>query len=443
VARPFEAAGAAGEFSPDVALGTAELRSDVRRVALHEPACCVRLAFAQKAPLRPDRDLHVVFVTAKVPPAKDGVGDYCYQLGKELARQCRVTIVTTIGQRAEDDGNRFRIMPIVSSWDTRALRDLETTIAALQPSVINVQWVPYLWGRRGINFAVPLAALRLRRAGYFTVGTIHEAYVRFDAWSRLITGWPQRLQFLLLMLASSRIVVTTSAWRRNVLRMMPWRAEDVFSVPVGSNIPASALAADRATLRQTLGFNADDIVATVFSPFSAGKMLSTIGEAWTALGRRHRTLKLVVIGCTLDELQRRCPSGVWDGVDCTGYIPPAEVSRRLISSDLLLAPLLDGVSTRRTSIVAALAHGVPVVTTRGPLTDEGFFDESPLVLTDPRDVRGFLSAVDELIGDAGRRTALGDQSRQFFEERFSWPVVASGFLRACRDLEWLHAQSAA
>ena len=77
---------------------------------------------------------------------------------------------------------------------------------------MNVQWVPHLWGKRGINFALPLRLLWLRQKGYRVVTTVHEPYVPFDSCSHVALGSLQRLALWLVILAGAKVAVTTLAW---------------------------------------------------------------------------------------------------------------------------------------------------------------------------------------------------------------------------------------
>jgi glycosyltransferase involved in cell wall biosynthesis len=378
----------------------------------------------------------VVLITARVPPERNGVGDYAYHLGRQLARLGHsVTIVTASGQRPDEaEHGRFRVVPVIPRWNLAGMRVLLRVVRDLRPDVVNVQWVPYLWARRGINFALPFAVLRLKRAGFTTITTAHEAYVPFDTWSRLVTGPVQRLQFLLLAAGSTRILMTAGGWRRLVLRYLPWRSRDVSCVSVGSNIVPGAGASplDRAAVRTRLGFRPDEIVIAVFSPFSAGKMLHLVSRTWSILRGRHPRLRFVVIGCTADELQRGAGQVRWEPpVQCTGFLPPAGVSDWLWATDLLLAPFDDGMSTRRTSAIAALAHHVPVVSTRGFMTDAHVFEGGPVVLVDVDDEQGFVDAAEWLISEDAVRSALRESSARFFADRFSWPRVTQQFVNLC------------
>ena len=57
-----------------------------------------------------------------------------------------------------------------------------------------------------------------------------------------------------------------------------------------------------------------------------------------------------------------------DALAAPGFQSPEEVSLQLQASDVALQPYPDGADTRRTSLMACLANGVPTVTTRGRFT---------------------------------------------------------------------------
>jgi glycosyltransferase involved in cell wall biosynthesis len=55
--------------------------------------------------------------------------------------------------------------------------------------------------------------------------------------------------------------------------------------------------------------------------------------------------------------------GLEDRVHWSGHTSPAEVSANLLASDVVVMPYRDGASFRRTTFIAALRHGCPVITT--------------------------------------------------------------------------------
>jgi glycosyltransferase involved in cell wall biosynthesis len=366
-----------------------------------------------------------VLICPKIPPTRDGVGDYTFQLASEISKRRPVTIVTTAGQATSGAACRVLTVP---NWTTRSgMAPLWAMLDELRPSLINVQWVPFLWGRWGVNFALPLAVLRLRRAGYRVVTTVHEPYVPFDMWRRLPMGAVQRLELWTMMLGSAKVAVTISAWTRMFKTRFFWRRGDIFWLPVGSNIPPVAMTdGERAALRRSLGFDERDVVVVMFNPLGAGKLLDLSYRAWSAIRERQPAARLLVIGCDRQQLHPEPPDP--ERVVCTGYVEPAQVSRLLTASDLCLAAYIDGISTRRGAVMAAMEHGLPIVGTRGFLTDCEVFDASPLALSDVADERGFVSNAVRLSTDATARNALRVPTASFYQRHFSWPIIADSLL---------------
>jgi len=371
-------------------------------------------------------DRPVVLICPKIPPTRDGVGDYTYRLGAELAKRHSVTIVTTEGQQPVNGACRIVTVP---DWTASGMSRLWPLLEELQPSFINVQWVPFLWGRWGVNVALPLMALQLRRAGYRVVTTVHEPYVPFDMWKRVPMGAVQRLELWTLLLGSAKVAVTISPWTRMFQTRFFWRKDDFFWLPVGSAIPPVAMDADeRVVLRKRLGAGDRDPVVTMFNPLGTGKMLGLSTKAWDAIRRRHPGAVLLLIGCDARQL---APEYFPDRsrVVCAGYVDSAEASRLLSASDLCLAPYIDGMSARRSSVMAVMEHGVPIVSTRGRLTDSPVFRSSPLALADVDDEAGFIAEAERLAEDVSAHGALRDALQAFYQRNFSWPVVSKELLR--------------
>jgi glycosyltransferase involved in cell wall biosynthesis len=115
-----------------------------------------------------------------------------------------------------------------------------------------------------------------------------------------------------------------------------------------------------------------------------------------------------------------------------GPLPGEEASRRLAAMDLYLAPFSDGVSTRRTSMLSGLQHGLPVVATRAEATDEVLLREDGrgLVLAGIDPTEQFAARVRELWlnPELRRRIALG--GLELYEREFSWPRIGQRLLDA-------------
>jgi glycosyltransferase involved in cell wall biosynthesis len=113
-------------------------------------------------------------------------------------------------------------------------------------------------------------------------------------------------------------------------------------------------------------------------------------------------------------------------VHTPGFLDDESVARLLSTVDVFLAPYEDGVSTRRTTVMAALQHELAVVGTDGPFTDGLLRDaQDALRLVPPE---RFADAVEALAARAEDRRTLGLRGRELYESRFDWPVIADRVL---------------
>jgi glycosyltransferase involved in cell wall biosynthesis len=106
----------------------------------------------------------------------------------------------------------------------------------------------------------------------------------------------------------------------------------------------------------------------------------------------------------------------------------------LAGSDIFLAPFADGVSTRRTTVMSALQHAIPVLGTDGHLTDRVLQQSSSaLRLVPVRDRDGFAAEAMRLAQQGEERRALGDAGQLLYARSFDWPVVVDGLMQLTRS----------
>ncbi len=101
----------------------------------------------------------------------------------------------------------------------------------------------------------------------------------------------------------------------------------------------------------------------------------------------------------------------------TGELESSEISAHLLACDVLIQPYPDGVSSRRTTVMAGLALGVPVVTNEGMLS-EPFWRHCGAVELTPS-VDNFADAVDAVLTDPSRAANLRDRGRSLYARSFS------------------------
>jgi glycosyltransferase involved in cell wall biosynthesis len=106
-------------------------------------------------------------------------------------------------------------------------------------------------------------------------------------------------------------------------------------------------------------------------------------------------------------------------VHATGRISASDTAVALAACDLLLQPYIDGVTTRRTSVMAGLINARAVLTTTGHLTEPIWIESRAVALTPASDLAAFVKAAHTLLADQAERTVLGARAEKTYAERFA------------------------
>ncbi|HEX6512234.1 MAG TPA: glycosyltransferase, partial [Chloroflexota bacterium] len=105
----------------------------------------------------------------------------------------------------------------------------------------------------------------------------------------------------------------------------------------------------------------------------------------------------------------------------TGFLEPQQVSAHLLACDVCVLPYRDGASFRRGTLMAALEHGLCIVTTR-PAESE-LVDGQNVRLASAANPVELARVLDELAADEVTRRRLGYEAAKL-AQRFAWPVIA-------------------
>jgi glycosyltransferase involved in cell wall biosynthesis len=107
----------------------------------------------------------------------------------------------------------------------------------------------------------------------------------------------------------------------------------------------------------------------------------------------------------------------------TGYASEERISEILLAADLFLAPFEGGISSRRSSLMAALAYGLPVVSSPSQVPTKYFRGGENYFSVPFGDAGALAAAAAGLMEDSGRRARLADGALAL-AEIFSWPAIA-------------------
>jgi glycosyltransferase involved in cell wall biosynthesis len=129
-------------------------------------------------------------------------------------------------------------------------------------------------------------------------------------------------------------------------------------------------------------------------------------------------------------------------IAATGELPSEEAIAHIASCDLLIQPYPDGASSRRTSLMAGLALGVPTVTNRGILSEPMWGTESSgvAVVESPEPAALAAAAEAVLALTPEERSAFGSAASAWYRSRFA-PELTISRLRSPRPEAPLQSKS--
>lgn len=356
----------------------------------------------------------VAWITPDYPPDRGGVSDHSSTMVNVLRGAGHSVLVS-------------------SRPHERSFAGLDAELAAFAPDLIVVAYVPLGYaphtGGMAPRFTLWAARLRWRHRCHALL-LAHEASLpAADLWQNgeyklAILGAAQVVQFSVLAGSFDTVLFSNAGTYRLWSKGLPHLADRFHTIRICSNIPYHP-SADPAAELTTAGCA---VPASTFLFFGTGHqsvLFHYLERAFLSLLEIEPDAVLVIVGMSAEKLRQLYPSLAEFGprVQALGYVAASQVSLWLQISKLVLAPLVEGVSARKGTVMAALQHGRPVVTTRGVHTlDDIAWDE--ICLLAPLDCEVFAATAVEAMRDPERREAVGRAARVEYEAHASTTATA-------------------
>ncbi len=368
--------------------------------------------------------MRIAIVSPTFPPGICGVGDHTAKLAQALG-QAGADVTVWTGERAPRSfaGFGVRAIPGLASSSGRAA--LGITIAddvrRRGPTAVLVQYTPLLHARRGVfpGLARWIASLRSQARGPVAL-LAHELNTPVELSAvGLLLGIPQWAQIRAAAYAADRMFFTWQGALDKVRALPGLRADKLMLLPVGSNIAIHASGVDDLDVPRI----------AYFGTAHPSHGMASLRAAIELLAERSPRAEFDLIGTRPESLP--LPPHLKERAHFYPALPEAEVSERIRQASLLLSPFVDGVSTRRGSFMAAIAHGKPVVTTLGTSSSADVpWPEIASAVAADRGPAAFAEAAATLLEDSTRAQLIGQRSKEFYESHWDWPRAAQRLLDA-------------
>jgi glycosyltransferase involved in cell wall biosynthesis len=304
-------------------------------------------------------------------------------------------------------------------------------VTTFRPTMINIQYQAAAYGMHpAINF-LPRACASRWLGRVPCVVTFHDLLVPY----LFPKAGPLRWWVNLELARHSRGVIVTNI--EDQLRLeCEGHLPPVRRIPIGSNVAAQLPSGyDRAAWRRRWGLDVDALVTCYFGFLNASKGGEELIEALAILRQSGLDARLLMIGGSVGAsdptnaayLARVRAAIAAQGLDAhviwTGYLSDEELSASFAAADLCVLPYRDGVSFRRGSLMAALTHGLPIVSTEPRVPVPEIVHGENLWLVPPRDAPALATAIRELGNDESLRERLGRGAAEL-ARLFDWDLIA-------------------
>ena len=338
----------------------------------------------------------------------DAVEEYCRYLAAALQTQ---------GIQLEI----HHVLWKVQGWPA-ALQALRLQAIKWRDLWVLVQYTALAWSARGFPQRV-LQVLKILKSAGARVGIVFHDVEPYPG-TRLIDSVRRFVQLRTMRRVldfSDLEVFTVPPEKLSWLQAAPPNA--IF-VPVGPNLPI------QSTL---LGPSPQDPVPTigVFS-ITGGEpgaretrvIIAAVRHASEKIGK----LRLSVFGRCAELRETVLRDGLHDlpvDLSVKGIVDPAQVVHKLSACNVLLF-VRGPISSRRSSAIAGIACGLPVIAylgseTAAPITEAG------VVLVSPDQPHDLNAALVRVLSDAAYRMNLTARSRDAYKTHFAWPAIAARY----------------
>ncbi len=384
-----------------------------------------------------------VLVICVLPPTTLPEADHAYHIIQHLA-EAGVTLEVLTSKGSIDLGHpKITQFSMMERWDWREAGRLVRHIKRSKPDAILLYYLGPLYHEHPMmTFAPTLARAVAPQVSFVTLlpqfyGAAPEKFglsgkIIHKA-ARAVLGRNTHRALGTLLRDSSRIIALSRPHLDAFAGALPQAAAKSVLIPPPAIMMLTPDTQEvREAGRRQLGVSDDLFLFAYFGYLYRGKGVDTLLRAFALVAAHRDTARLAVIGSIspveggheYHTMLRQLVTdlGLGSKVIFTGKFDwnSTQGSVYLRAADAGVLPFDAGLQLNNSSFAAAVTHGLPIVTTRGPVLEAPFVDGENVSLCPPQDPDAMAAAMLKVMENAPLRRRLHDGALCLAEEWFSW-----------------------
>ncbi|OQY45143.1 MAG: hypothetical protein B6242_11245 [Anaerolineaceae bacterium 4572_78] len=375
--------------------------------------------------------MNVTFLTGEYPPMQGGIADYTANLVHHIQHQ-QISSSILISRRWQeyDTDTLSLVYPVLSNWGWRLWWQVSKFLQKHPSDILHIQYQAGAYELKGgINW-LPFYLKQWSNCPKI-ITTFHDLRIPYLFPKAGFLRW----RAILALARYSDAVITTNHEDMTTLQQYDL-ATHMHQIPLGNNIKVNPPSDyDRQAWRTKLGFSPKTFVLAYFGFLNESKGGKELINVLNQLIKRGIDAHLLMIGGKFGDSD---PTNIAYAtqiesliekynlshhITFTGYADLSHVSAYLLSADAALLPYHDGVSFRRTTLIAMLKHGLPIISTKPTMPLPQIIPNKTMLLATAYDIRTLTESVMLLIHDDTLRKKLSIESK-LLGETFNWDMIS-------------------
>lgn len=371
--------------------------------------------------------IHWQIISPKYPPSKSGIGFYTKTLAEHLAIMGDDIEIWTnrregVSPSLVEPG--FKVHFTLREWDQSQVDVMNMTFTdGGQKNCILIQFDPRYYSD---NFHSKLPSFLEKRKKHgdkvwviiHEMISIRETKLSFKNLKKYIT---QKKLLKSMLKHCDYAFLSSNNWLPKLKKYAANTSLSIEILPVPSNVPYVNSELKSNNLKKAFAQNATKIIGT-FGTFNDPQLLNKLEKVIPEVLADNPQLAWLFLGRHSDEFVQKMKKKykhVSQQLKTAGELNTAALSAHIQACDIMFQPYPSGVSTRRSSIMAAMLHHKAIVTTFGKLTEPIWHNSKAIEMKPWSDTASLIKSLKGLLDDKERRLFLEQSAGALYESNFS------------------------